>query len=51
MLLAEPAVQLAYGGLDCGGNKVFGVPTDCTERVFDIEGAFGLIAKIIIFIN
>lgn len=51
MLLAEPAVRLAYGGGNCGGDKVFGISTSCTNRVFDTGGAFGLIAKIIVFLN
>ena len=51
MMIAEPLVRLAYGGGSCGGNKIFGVSTDCTNRVFDASGVLGTIAKIIVFLN
>jgi hypothetical protein len=51
MMIAEPLVRIAYGGGSCGGNKIFGVSTDCTNRVFDASGVLGTIAKIIVFLN
>lgn len=51
MMLAEPIVRIVYGGGKCGGRSIFWVSTDCTERVFDVSGSFGIIAKIIVFLN
>ncbi len=51
MMLAEPIVRIVYGGGKCGGRSIFGVSTDCTERVFDVSSSFGMIAKIIVFLN
>lgn len=51
MMIAEPLVRLAYGGANCSGNRIFGIPTNCTNRVLDASGVLGTIAKIIIFIN
>ena len=51
MMIAEPLVRIAYGGGKCGGNTIFGVPTNCTNRVFDASGVLGTIAKIIVFLN
>ncbi len=51
MIIAEPLVRIAYGWGDCGDNKIFGVSTDCTNRVFDSWSVLGIIAKIIVFLN
>lgn len=51
MMIAEPLVRIAYGWGNCSGNRIFGVPTDCTNRVLDASGVLGTVAKIIIFIN
>lgn len=51
MMIAEPLVRIAYGGGKCGGNTIFGVPTNCTNRVFDASSVLGTIAKIIVFLN
>lgn len=51
MMIAEPLVRIAYGGGKCGGNTIFGVSTNCTNRVFDASGVLGTIAKIIVFLN
>lgn len=51
MLIAEPIVRLVYGGGKCGGESIFGVSIDCSERVFDASGALGTIAKMIVFLN
>jgi hypothetical protein len=51
MMIAEPAVRIAYGWWTCGGDTLFGVSTDCTNRVFDASGVFGIFAKILVFLN
>lgn len=51
MMIAEPLVRIAYGWGNCSGNRVFGVPTNCTNRVLDAWGVLGTVAKIIIFMN
>lgn len=52
MMIAEPLVLIAYGWGSCdGSNKIFGVSTDCTDRVFDADSILGIIAKIIVFLN
>lgn len=51
MMIAEPLVRIAYGGGKCGGNTIFGISTNCTNRSFDVSGTFGIIAKIIVFLN
>jgi hypothetical protein len=35
MIIAEPVVRIAYGGGQCGGKSIFGVPIECTRRAFD----------------
>lgn len=51
MLVAEPIVRMSYGGNNCGGSKLFGIPTECTNRIFDTSTFFGTVIKIIIFLN
>jgi len=51
MLLAEPIVRMAYGWGDCRGNTLFGIPTECTNRVFDTSTFLSTAVKIIIFLN
>jgi hypothetical protein len=51
MMIAEPLVRMAYGGGNCGGNKIFGVSTDCTNRVFDASDVLWTVAKVIVFLN
>lgn len=51
MMIAEPLVRIAYGGGSCNGNRIFGVSTNCTNRVFDAGGVLGIIAKVIVFLN
>jgi len=51
MLAAEPIVRMAYGWSDCGWSKLFGIPTECTNRIFDTNIFLGTIVKIIIFLN
>lgn len=51
MMIAEPLVRIAYGWGNCWSNKIFGVSTNCTNRVFDASGVLGLFAKIIVFLN
>lgn len=51
MMIAEPLVRMAYGGWNCGGEKIFGVSTDCTERIFDSSDVLWTIAKVIVFLN
>ncbi|MEI6711354.1 MAG: hypothetical protein WCK88_03965 [bacterium] len=51
MLVAEPIVRMSYGGSNCSGSKLFGIPTECTNRVFDTNIFFGTVIKVIIFLN
>lgn len=51
MMIAEPLVRIAYGWGNCSGNRIFGVPTNCTNRVLDASGVLGTVAKIIVFLN
>ncbi len=51
MMIAEPLVQIAYGWGNCGGKKIFGISTECSNRVFDADGVLGIVAKIIVFLN
>ncbi len=51
MLVAEPIVKMSYGGSDCRGKELFGIPTECTNRAFDTSIFFGTVVKIIIFLN
>lgn len=51
MMIAEPLVRLAYGWGNCSGNRIFGVPTNCTNRVLDASGVLWTVAKVIVFLN
>jgi hypothetical protein len=51
MIIAEPIVRIAYGGGRCGGRTLFWVPIECTSRTFDAAGSFGILAKMIVFLN
>ncbi len=51
MIAAEPIVRMAYGWSDCGGSKIFGISTECTNRVFDTSIFLETAVKIIVFLN
>ena len=51
MILAEPIVRMSYGGSNCSGDKLFGIPTECTNRVFNTGIFLDTAVKIIIFLN
>lgn len=51
MLLAEPIVRMSYGWSNCGGDKLFWIPTGCVNRTFDAGIFLNLVIKIIIFLN
>lgn len=51
MMIAEPLVRIAYGWGNCSGNRIFGVPTNCTNRVLDASGVLWTVAKVIVFLN
>jgi hypothetical protein len=51
MMMAEPIVRMAYGGGNCWGNRIFGISTNCTNRIFDTYGVLWTIARIIVFLN
>ncbi len=51
MLVAEPIVRMAYGWSNCGWSKLFGISTECTNRVFDTSIFLGTAVKIIVFLN
>lgn len=51
VILAEPFVKILYSGTGCQ-TSVFGtISTDCQDRVIDINGIMGVLAKIIVFLN
>lgn len=51
MYIAEAIVKMSYGSWICSARRVFGVPIDCTNRIFDTVWVFGTVAKVIIFLN
>lgn len=51
MIIAEPIVRMAYGWSDCWWSKLFGIPTECTKRVFDSSVFLDTAVKIIVFLN
>lgn len=51
MVLAEPIVRMVYGGYNCQGKSLFGIPTECVNRQFSADGFFDIVLRIIIFLN
>lgn len=51
MMLAAPIVRIAYGWGNCNGNQIFGVSTNCINRVLDVSGVMGIVSRVLIFLN